>query len=58
MNQSAKKRHHEEARKKHKHDLQAHAREGAKLGRSRWPQFLLIAGVVLVIAFVVIVSFS
>lgn len=58
MNNSAKKRHHEEARKKHKHEIQAHAREAAKQGRSKWPQFLLVGGVVLVIAFVLFAAFS
>lgn len=58
MDQSAKKRHHEEARKKHKHELQEHAREAAKRGPSRLPQVLLVAGILIVVAFVLIVSFG
>ncbi|MDY3555410.1 hypothetical protein R5W24_004553 [Gemmata sp. JC717] len=53
MDQSAKKRHHEEARKKHKHELQEHAREAARQRPSKLPLILLLAGIVLVIAFVV-----
>ncbi|HEY1186266.1 MAG TPA: hypothetical protein VGE74_01355 [Gemmata sp.] len=57
MNQSAKKRHHEEARKKHKHDMQEHARKAARRGKSRVPLVLLVGGVVALIAFVLFVSF-
>lgn len=57
MNHSAKKRQHEEARKKHKHEIQAHAREAAKQGPSKLPQILLVSGIVLVVAFVLFVSF-
>ncbi|QEG28592.1 hypothetical protein GobsT_33750 [Gemmata obscuriglobus] len=58
MNNSAKKRHHEEARKKHKHEIQEHAREAAKQRPSRLPQIVLVVGVVLIIAFVVFAVIS
>ncbi|MDY3562605.1 hypothetical protein R5W23_004071 [Gemmata sp. JC673] len=54
MDQSAKKRHHEEARKRHKHEMQEHAREAARQRPSKLPLILLVAGIVLVIAFVVL----
>jgi hypothetical protein len=37
MNQSAKKQHHEKARKEHKHEMQARAREASRRGRSTMP---------------------
>lgn len=58
MDQSAKKRHHEETRKRHKHEIQEHAREAAKQRPSKLPVILLVAGVVLVIAFVMFAVLS
>jgi len=57
MNHSAKKQHHEKARKEHKHQLQAHARDAAKRGRSKMPLWFLVAGIALIAAFVLVVSF-
>ncbi len=54
MNHSAKKQHHEQTRKKHKQ--QEHAREAAKRGPSRLPLILLVAGIAVVVAFVVFMS--
>jgi hypothetical protein len=56
VDQSAKKRHHEEARKKHKHEAQEHARELARRGRSKAPQLLLVGGIVFLIVAVVFFS--
>jgi hypothetical protein len=56
MNQSAKKQHHEKARKEHKHEMQARAREAARRGRSAMPLWLLIGGIGLIAAVVLIVS--
>jgi hypothetical protein len=57
MNQSAKKQHHEKARKKHKHEMQTHAREAARRGRSSLPLWFLIGGIGLIAAVVLMVSF-
>ncbi|MBY0460208.1 MAG: hypothetical protein K2V38_23070 [Gemmataceae bacterium] len=57
MNRSAKKQHHEQARKKNKHDLQEHAREAARRGRSNLPLVLLAVVVAGVAAFLVFISF-
>ncbi len=56
MNHSAKKRHHEQTRKKHKHESQEHAREAARRGPSKLPRMFLVGGVVLVVAFVVFMA--
>lgn len=56
MNHSAKKQHHEKARKKHKHELQQHARASANRPRSRFPLYVLTAGVVAMIAVVVVMA--
>ena len=56
MNHSAKKQHHEKARKKHKHELQANAREAAKRGRSKMPIWFLVMGIGLIAALVIAVS--
>lgn len=58
MNRSAQKQRHEQARKKHKHEQQQHAREVAKQPPSPFPRWLLIGGVVLVVAFVLAISFG
>lgn len=57
MNQSAKKEHHEKARKKHKQEMQANARELAKRGRSMMPIWFLVAGIGVIAALVLVVSF-
>ena len=57
MNRSAKRQHHEQARKKHKHEQQQHAREAAKRPRSPVPVWLLVAGVGVIILFVVGATF-
>jgi type VI protein secretion system component VasF len=56
MNHSAKKQHHEKVRKQHKHDLEQHAREAAKRERSKVPMWILAAGVVCVVAVVLLVA--
>ncbi len=56
MNHSAKKEHHEKARKKHKQEMQASAREAAKRGRSKMPVLFLVAGIVLIAALIVAAS--
>lgn len=57
MNHSTKKEHHEKARKKHKHEMEAHAREAAKRGRSMMPIWFLVGGIVLITAAILLVSF-
>jgi hypothetical protein len=57
MNQSAKKQHHEKARKRHKHEVQAHAREAARRGRSSLPLWFLVGGIGVIAALVLLVSF-
>ncbi len=56
MNHSAKKQHHEKARKKHKHELQQHARAAANRARSKTPMYLLAAGVAVLLAVVVVMG--
>jgi hypothetical protein len=56
VNHSAKKQHHEKARKQHKHEMQTHAREAAKRGRSMLPVWILIAGLVVIAAAIVMIS--
>ena len=53
MNHSAKKQHHEKARKKHKHEQQEHARELARQKPSTRAAWILGIGVAVVIAGVV-----
>jgi hypothetical protein len=57
MNQSAKKQHHEKARKQHKHEMQAHAREAARRGRSSMPLWFLVGGIGVIAALVLMLSF-
>ena len=54
MNHSAKKQHHEKARKKHKHDQQEHARELARQKPSTRAAWVLGIGVGLVVIGVVV----
>jgi hypothetical protein len=56
VNHSAKKQHHEKARKKHKHELQQHARENAKKERSKLPLYLLAVGVLALLAVVAVTA--
>ena len=56
MNHSVKKQLHEKARKEHKQQLQAHAREAARRGRSRLPLVFLVLGIVVIIASVAVIS--
>jgi hypothetical protein len=52
MNHSAKKQHHEQARKKHKHDAEEHARELAKKPPSTKAAWVLGIGIALLLLFV------
>ena len=45
MNKSARRQHHEQARKKHKQDQMAFAREAARRPKSAFPTWLLGASV-------------
>lgn len=56
MNHSTKKQLHEKNRKRHKHEMQAHAREAARRGRSKAPMVFLLIGVAVIIASVAVVS--
>jgi hypothetical protein len=56
MNHSAKKQLHEKNRKRHKQEMQAHAREAAKRGRSKMPIWFLIGGIGVIIAAMVVFS--
>jgi hypothetical protein len=56
MNHSAKKQLHEKNRKRHKHEMQAHAREAARRERSNRPIWLLVGGIVVIIGAVVVMS--
>ena len=51
MNRSAKRQHHDQARKRHRHEKQQHAREVAKSPRGSFPRWLLVFAVALVLAF-------
>lgn len=53
MNRSAKKQHHEQARKKHRHEQQEHARELAKKKPSMAAFWILAVGLALAVIFVV-----
>ena len=54
MNHSAKKQHHEQARKKHRHDQQEHARELAKKKPSMVAVWVLGVGLALMAAVIAI----
>ncbi|MBP3960433.1 hypothetical protein J8F10_34840 [Gemmata sp. G18] len=56
MNHSTKKQHHEQARKKHKHEIQEHARDAARRGRSKLPIVLLAGGLIAVLVLVAVIS--
>lgn len=57
MNRSAKKQHHEQARKKHRHDQLAHALEVARKKPSMTAFWILAVGLALVVVFVVATAF-
>lgn len=58
MNRNAQRQRHEQARKRHKHDLQQQARAAARQERPAFPRWLLIGSVALIIVFVVAFSFG
>ena len=58
MNHSAKKQHHEQARKKHKQNALDHAREVARRGPSRLPLVFLAIGLAVIIACVAVLAFQ
>jgi hypothetical protein len=57
MNHSAKRQYHEKARKRHRHDLQQHAREMAKKKPSTVPRWFLAVGLACILIFILAVSF-
>lgn len=57
MNKSAKKQHHEQARKKHRHDQLEHAREVAKKKPSMIAFWILAIGLALAVVLVVATAF-
>ncbi len=57
MNRSARKQHHELARKKHKHDLKEYARELSRRKPSTTAAWVLGVGIALVVAVVVGLTF-
>jgi len=57
MNHSAKKQLHEKNRKRHKSEMQTHAREAARRGRSKLPLAFLLGGIAVIAAAVMFVSF-
>ena len=56
MDRSAKSRHHEQARKRHKHDQQQHAKDAAKQPRSAFPRWLLVGAIAIIVAFVLAIA--
>ncbi len=57
MNHSAKKQHHEQARKKHKQHALDYAREAGRRGPSKLPMVFLLIGLAAIIALVAVASF-
>jgi hypothetical protein len=57
MNHSTKKQLHEKNRKRHKHEMEAHARELAKRGRSKMPLAFLVGGLAVIVVAVLMISF-
>jgi len=57
VNHSARKQNHEQARKKHRHEQQEHARELARKKPSMAAFWILAIGMALVVAFVLVTSF-
>jgi hypothetical protein len=56
MNNSTKKQHHEQARKKHRHDQLEHARELAKRKPSTLAAWILGIGIALAVIGVIVAS--
>jgi hypothetical protein len=56
MNHSVKKQLHEKNRKRHKHEQEAHARDAARRERSKMPLWFLVAGIAIIVGFVVMIS--
>lgn len=56
MNRGAKKQHHEQTRKKHKHDSQAHARELARRKPSTVAAWVLGIGIGLIVLAVLLAT--
>jgi len=57
VNHSARKQNHEQARKKHRHEQQEHARELARKKPSMAAFWILAIGMALVVAFMLATSF-
>jgi hypothetical protein len=57
MNRSAKREHHEKARRRHKRELEAHAREVANRPPAKFPRLFLVVGITAMIALVLGVTF-
>jgi hypothetical protein len=58
MNHSARRQHHEQARKRHKHEKEQQARQAAKKPRSAFPRVLLAGAIAVIVAFVFVVAFT
>jgi hypothetical protein len=56
MNHSAKKQLHEKARKKHRQEMQEYAREAARRGRSSVPFWIMVTGIVAILAGLVAIT--
>lgn len=56
MNHSAKKQLHEKNRKRHKHEMESHARDAAKRGRSKVPLWFLAGGIAVIVVAVAIIT--
>lgn len=56
MNRSAKRQHHEQARKRHRHELEKHAREVAKREPSTAPRWFLAFGLACILVFILAVT--
>ena len=54
MNRSAKRAHHEQSRKKHRHEMQEHARELARRRPKLIAAWVLGVGIALMVAVVVL----
>jgi hypothetical protein len=57
VNRSAKKQNHEQARKKHRHEQQEHARELAKKKPSMIAFWVLVIGLALALGVIVVTVF-
>ena len=58
MNRSAKRQHHEQARKRHRQEQEQHAREIAKKPKDSFPRWLLGVSIGVVVLAIVMVVFS